>query len=366
MRILDKYIVKNFLGPFFYCLALFIFLYIIIDLFGHLDEILKHNIPILILQEYYLSMIAFIVINTAPIASLISTIYVISTMNKHDEIMAMRAAGISILRVLKPFIYVGLAISIGVFLISEKIMPLSMKNAQSIKENYMEKKNEAKNKEKNISINNIALYGKNDRLIFIESYFSRENIAKGITLLKQNKAGHVTEKTNAQEGKWSGKDWEFSNILIYELEENGAVAGNPLFFEKREFDMESPEELISKGTNYGFMSFKDLSVYVKNFSNASPDIINRLRVDLHQKISFPFMSLVVILIGAAFAMKIKRRGKTAAIMGVGTGIVIGFVYYALMAMCIALGKGGMLPAYISTHLANVLFGSLGIVLIIRN
>ena len=130
--------------------------------------------------------------------------------------------------------------------------------------------------------------------------------------------------------------------------------------------MESPEELISKGTNYGFMSFRDLSIYVKNFSNASPDIINRLRVDLHQKISFPFTSLVVILIGAAFAMKIKRRGKTAAIMGVGTGIVIGFVYYALMAMCIALGKGGMLPAYISTHLANILFSSIGIILIIRN
>ncbi len=362
MRILDKYIIKNFIGPFFYCLTLFIFLYIIIDLFGHLDEILKHGIPILILQEYYLSMIPFIVINTAPIASLISSIYVISTMSKYDEITAMRAAGINIFRVLQPFIYIGIAISIGVFLVSEKIMPISMKNVQYIKESYIEKKGESKDRGSRI-INNIALYGKDNRLIFIESYFEDKNIAKGITLLKQDMDGHVTEKTNAQEGKWSDNGWEFSNILIYKLNEDGTMKGNPLFFESRAFNMEPPEELIKKGTNYEFMSFKDLSKYIENFSNASPLIINRLRVDLHQKIGFPFTSLVIILIGTAFAMKIKKRGKTVAIMGMGMGIVIGFLYYALMATCIALGKGGILPAYLSAHLANIVFGSVGIILI---
>jgi len=364
MRILDKYIVKNFLGPFFYCLALFIFLYIIIDLFGHLDEILKRGIPVLILQEYYFSMISFIVINTAPIASLISTIYVIGALNKHDEITAMRAAGISMSRVLLPFIYIGLAISIAIFAISEKVMPLGMKNAQYIKENYIEKKGSDDDKESGRPINNIALYGKNNDLIFIESYYSGEKLAKNITILKQNKNGHVMEKVSAQEGKWSDGIWTFSDILIYRLKDDGTVAGSPLFLKNEDFIMESPEELISKGTNYEFMNFKDLSDYVKNFSGtSSPEIINRLRVDLQQKISLPFTSLVIILIGAAFAMKIKRRGKTAAIMGVGTGVVIGFVYYAVMAICIALGKGGMLPAYISAHLANVIFCFIGIILI---
>ncbi|MBU1887655.1 MAG: LptF/LptG family permease, partial [Candidatus Omnitrophica bacterium] len=123
MRILDKYIIKNFITPFLYCLALFIFLYMIIDIFGYLDEILKRGIPLLMLQEYYLSMIPFIIMHSAPVASLISTIYVISTMNKNDEIIAMRAAGISIGRILTPLVCLGLAISIAVFVVSEKILP---------------------------------------------------------------------------------------------------------------------------------------------------------------------------------------------------------------------------------------------------
>jgi lipopolysaccharide export system permease protein len=362
MRILDKYIIKNFLVPFFYCLILFIFLYIIIDLFGHLDEILKYGIPLLALQEYYLSMIPFIIMHTAPVASLISTIYTISTMNKYDEITAIRAAGINIFRMLLPFAYIGLAISIGIFVISEKVLPLSMKNAQYIKANYIEKKLNDTDKRKRI-INNIALYGKNDRLIFIESYDWHDNSTRGITILKQDKNGQVVEKTTAQEGKWSGSGWEFSNILVYKLDEKGGVKGSPIFFERKSIEMEAPQELISKGTDYEFMNFKNLSNYIKNFSNASPDIINRLRVDLHQKISFPFTSLVIILIGAGFAIKIKRRSKTGAIMGIGAAILIGFIYYALMATCIALGKGRILSPFISAHLANVVFGLTGIILI---
>ncbi len=305
MRILDKYIIKNFLAPFFYCLALFIFLYIIIDLFGHLDEILKHSVPILILQEYYLSMIPFIVMHTTPIAALISTIYLISTMNKYDEITAMRASGINISRILTPLVSIGLGISILMFLVSERLLPVAMKNVRSIKENYIEKGKQGKTKIKK-EINNIALYGKNDKLIFIQSYEIGANIARGVTILQQDRDRNVIAKMSAREGKWTGTGWVFSDILVYELDEKGMVKGNPLFFEHKDIEMEDPKELISKGTDYEFMGFKDLSEYIRNFSNSSPDIIQRLSVDLHQKISSPFTSLVVILIGIVTLVDIGR------------------------------------------------------------
>lgn len=362
MRILDKYIIKNFLAPFFYCLCLFLFLYMIIDLFGHLDEVLKYGIPLLILQEYYLSMIPFIILHAAPVASLISTIYVISSMNKNDEITAMRAAGISVARILMPLVCLGLAISIAIFAMSEKILPLSMKNSQYIKEKYIDKKIQSKENDKKF-IYNIALYGKQDRLIFIKGYDRENNSASDITILQQDKKGNVITKTDAREGKWKGHVWEFYDILVYNLDKDGMVAGNPSFFEKKEFDMEKPVELIAKGTNYEFMSFKDLLNYINNFSNISPNIIKRLQVDLNQKISMPFTSLVLILIGTAFALKIKRRGKAAAMMGMGISIVIGFIYYTFMAMFIALGKGGILPPFISAHIANIIFGSIGIMMI---
>jgi lipopolysaccharide export system permease protein len=362
MKILDKYIAKYFILPLLYCILAFIVLYVIIDIFGRLDEILKQNIRLGTLWEYYLSMIPLIIIQTTPVASLISTMQVLGTLNKYGEITAMRSSGISIYRILMPFIYIGFAITILIFGVSEKILPQSMRKAESIKENFME--NNDKNKPINKkTISNIALCGKNNRLIFIDNFDDSSKTAVGITILEQDKKDSVSLKINAYEAKWLGGKWLFSNVLAYKLDNKGMVLGSPEFFQEKMISMESPKDLIAKGTNYEYMGFQDLSNYIKNFSEASPKLIARLRVDLHQKISLPFTSLVVILIGAGFALRTRQRGKATALLGIGISIVIGFIYYAFMASCIALGKSGALPPFLSAHLANILFGLVGIILI---
>ena len=364
MRILDKYIAKYFILPLLYCLLTFIVLYVIIDLFGRLDEILKQNIRLGMLWEYYISMIPLIIMQTTPIASLISTIYVLGDLNKYGEITAMRSAGISIHRILMPFIYIGFAITILIFGVSEKVLPQSMRKAESIKENFIENTDNSRGRPRPPSIMpNIALYGKNNRLIFIDNFDTSSKIARGITILEQDKEDNVSLKINAHEAKWTGGKWLFSNILTYKLDDKGTVIGSPEFFQEKIIVMESPKDLIAKGANYEYMSFYDLSSYIKNFSETSPKLIARLRVDLHQKISIPFISLVVILIGAGFALRARQRGKATALLGIGISIVIGFVYYAFMASCIAFGKSGGLPAFLSAHLANILFGLIGIILI---
>ena len=179
----------------------------------------------------------------------------------------------------------------------------------------------------------------------------------------RDKKDNVSLKISAHEAKWLDGKWLFSSILTYKLDDKGIVIGSPEFFQEKIINMERPKDLISKGTNYEYMGFCDLSNYIKNFSGASPKLITRLRVDLHQKISLPFISLVVILIGAGFALRVRQRGKASALLGIGMSIVIGFIYYAFMASCIALGKSGSLPPFISAHLANILFGLIGIILI---
>ena len=362
MRILDKYIARYFILPFLYCLLVFVALYIIIDLFGRLDEVLKLNIHIPILWEYYMSMAPLIIIQTAPVASLISTVYVLGALNKHGEITAMRAAGISIHRILMPFMYIGLAVTILVFGISERILPQGMRKVESIKGNYLEgaDKNKPVNKK---AITNIALYGKNNRLIFIDNFDPSSKTAMGITILQQDKKDNVSLKINAHRARWLDGKWLFSDILMYKLDDKGMVIGSPEFFEEKMLDMEKPKDLISKGSNYEYMNFHDLSNYIRNFSGTSPKLIARLRVDLHQKISLPFMSIVVILIGSGFALRVRQRSKAGALLGIGMSIVIGFTYYAFMASFIALGKSGVLPPFISAHLANLLFGLMGITLI---
>ena len=123
MLILDRYILKSVLNIFVVCLLTFLFLYVIIDLFANLADILQQKIPLQILVQYYVSYLPIIFVQVAPIACLLSTLYTFGKMNRDNEIIAMRAAGLSILQITKTVILLGFLISIFIFWTSDKIVP---------------------------------------------------------------------------------------------------------------------------------------------------------------------------------------------------------------------------------------------------
>jgi lipopolysaccharide export system permease protein len=108
------------------------------------------------------------------------------------------------------------------------------------------------------------------------------------------------------------------------------------------------------------MSYKELKRYILNFSGAGTKLIRGLLVDLHYKIAFPLISLIIILIGAPFAIIIARGG---VLMGIGMSIAIGLLYYAFIAISLAFGKAGILPPIAAAWLGNVVFAAWGIHLI---
>lgn len=84
MRILEKYTIKSFMPPMIYCAIAFIFMYMITDLFGHLDEILRNKVGLGLLIEYYYLLIPIIFVQVIPKAILLAVVYVFSNMNRHN------------------------------------------------------------------------------------------------------------------------------------------------------------------------------------------------------------------------------------------------------------------------------------------
>ena len=111
MKILDRYLLKNFLIPLSYCLFVFCLLYVVIDVFGHLDEILRNNVPFVVLVKYYLSLLPLVFVQTVPVATLLAVVYMIGTMNRSNELTALKASGINISSFLLPVF--AIAISFG-------------------------------------------------------------------------------------------------------------------------------------------------------------------------------------------------------------------------------------------------------------
>ncbi|MDD5596264.1 MAG: LptF/LptG family permease, partial [Candidatus Omnitrophica bacterium] len=119
MRILDRYIIKSVLNIFVVCLLTFLFLYVIIDVFANLQDMLKQTLNFRILLQYYLSYLPIIFVQVSPIALLLATLYTFGKLNRDNEIIAMRASRLSIVQITKTVLIFGFLISVCIFWLND-------------------------------------------------------------------------------------------------------------------------------------------------------------------------------------------------------------------------------------------------------
>ena len=153
--------VKGFLSPFVWCLFIFTIMAIIIDIFSFIEDIVKFKIPGTSLAAFYIYYSPTIVLQVTPMAVLLSTIFILSNLNKNNEITAMKSSGISLWRIISPVIILGLIISISSFIVSDKVIPISSKVANMIRREELEKEKRKNNPQK--VIENVAVYGSGNR-----------------------------------------------------------------------------------------------------------------------------------------------------------------------------------------------------------
>ncbi len=165
MRILDKYILKSVCGLFFTCLLTFFCLYIVIDVLSHLQDILKHKVPLEMLLRYYLAYLPIIFTQVSPIACLLATLYTFGKLNRDNEIIAMRSCGLSIFQIIKNVLIFGMIISVFGFWIFDKFVPASLSLTEKIKAR-IESGIEGPSQKENEVIRNLSMYGLKNRLFF--------------------------------------------------------------------------------------------------------------------------------------------------------------------------------------------------------
>lgn len=359
MKIIDRYMVRGFLGPFLWCLFLFTIMAIIIDIFSFIDDIVKFKIPFTSIIAFYVYYSPTIILQVTPMAVLLSTIFSLSNLNKHNEIIAMKSSGISLWRILAPILIIGSIISLCIFAINDRIIPISSKVAGAIRRDELEKE-KRKDRQAKV-IENVAIYGAGNRIIFARTYDTEKKTLGDIIIHEHDRQENLISKITAQSGAWTGQDWKFYKVIMWRIDNAGRILGDPQFFEERIISLkEKPRDFANREWRSDYLSYKQLRNYIKNFKGTSAKLVKSLLVDLHYKIAFPLISLIIILIGAPFAMITTRGG---VLIGIGMSIAIGLLYYAFIAISIAFGKAGMLPPIVSAWLGNVVFAIIGINLI---
>ena len=193
MRTLDRYIIRELIIPILFCSCSLIFLILIADVFDNLDDMLRNQTSVQYIFQYYLAMLPISFIQTISWACLLGTIYLLVHFNHHSEILAMKAAGLSISTIVRPILFVGFMIGIVAFIVSDKIVPKAYLIADNIRTTKIEIKDDGKEKTK--TLNHITYTSKEGRVFYIESFDSLRNRLENIVvfLLAQRRKGGVNE-----------------------------------------------------------------------------------------------------------------------------------------------------------------------------
>jgi len=368
MRILDRYILKSILVIFAGTIFTFAFLFILIDLFSNLQDFISKNVGLDVITQYYASFLPSIIVQTSTMACLISVLFTYSSLNAHNEIIAVRASGMNFWQITRPALVFALFVSVMVFLVNEKFVPQSSMVNQEIRDTQIKVVPSEKGKGKPI-IHNLTFYGLKNRLFFIDTFDPNTNELTGITIIGHDHNQNLVEKIVALKGTWTGIAWKFYNCQItsYSSTMPNIPSGLKIAQEKLMDIKETPKDFLKQRMDIASMNLRQLHAYIKRFSGSGAiKTVNGLRVDMHQKITFPLRNFIIVLIGLPFALMSVGKRRAMTFTSIAIALVIGFLYYVSDAVGLALAKGQAVLPWEGAWLTPILFTLTALFIIFRN
>lgn len=355
MRILDRYLARSFLIPYLCALLTFVALYLIVDLFTNSDEWIRAKMSASTITSYYLNYVPNILVMVNPVALLLATLFGLGKLSKNNELTAIVASGISPYRTLLPLVFIAFLVSLLSLLVNEAVVPTTARRANEIK-----RMRKAGSSDLQHIYKDIQLYGESGNMFFIKSFDSRRNMVKGLQILKYSKGGSMELRVDAEEAKWSDGRWVLGNGFLRRYDEKGNFTGEPQSLTELDIP-ETPEDFSAGEVRCEELSFQALQQYIETLAGRGFKPRREL-VELHSKVSLPLANLVILLTGIPFALRTRRRG---IVTGFGKAIGIGFIYLAFFRLGQFLGRGILLPV-VGAWLANIIFATVGIILIYRS
>ena len=219
MTILDRYIIKEFLTLLLFILVSILSIYLIIDFFSKIRMFMSNSATIVQMASHFFFMIPLIVSQTAPAVVLLATLMTFGTLAKHNEIVAMKANGISLYRMACPVLVIGILVSIFLFLFSEFVTPQAYYKAEYIRLVEVQKQQSYGTFKQN------RIWYRGAKGIYNFKMFDvQTNTLNGITINYLDENFVLRKRLDAQKAEWKNGEWVFHNVLITTFQEGAFPA----------------------------------------------------------------------------------------------------------------------------------------------
>jgi lipopolysaccharide export system permease protein len=366
MRLLDRYLLREFLVPLGYCLCGFLIFWVAFELFSELKGMQDDHLLARDIAEYYLFRIPEFLPMALPVAMLLGLLYSLTNHARHNEITAIRAAGVSLGRLCLPYLVVGFFASVALFILNEFLAPRTSEIAEQIRERRT----------------GPQLTAEQQQLVTKLSFKSGGGRVWVIALYNQHTGEMIRPSVECAlpDGSWrqivaarairTNGVWTFyrvteiiqktTNSLPLRLPE-AAVKAFPEFTETPEM-IRSEIRVTDKHdrrtrTHRADLPLLDILNYLKLHPQPDRTMDSWLYTKLHGRIAGPCTCLVVVLIAVPFAAGSGRRN---VFVGVAASITIFFVYFLMQQFGFAFGEAGRLPPALAAWLPNLVFAGAGL------
>jgi lipopolysaccharide export system permease protein len=327
-----------------------IYKYITIQISEKVDDFMEAGIPVFKMLLFFTLEIPFIVAQILPICILMSVLIVFSLMARNNEIVALKSSGIRILYLFKPVFILGCLASLVLFILSDSIVPITMAKFNEIWLKEVRKESTMITKEKNIWI-------KGDRRITNIKFFNpKSKVIYGVTDYTFDKDFKLVRRIDAEDGVFEKGKWLLHGLMEQDLD---AKSGKyDITFQKNKVENLNfmPEDLNRVAKESDEMTFGELLSYIHKIEREGYDA-TIYKVDLDAKIAFPFICIIMCMVGTGLSTRGKMKEGMPVV--ISYGIATAFIYWIFYSFCLSLGYGEMLPPAVAAWTANVAFFCFG-------
>ncbi len=353
MHKLDWYIIKKFLGTFFFSISLILIIVVVFDISEKIDDFIEKDAPLRgIIFDYYLNFIPYFGNLFSPLFTFVAVIFFTSKMANNTEVISILSSGISFNRFLRPFMLSAGLLAILSFTLSNFIIPPANSERLEFENTYI--KNPYKNRDKDIH-----MQIKPGQFIYMQSYNTKRNIGYKFSM-EQFENNKLKEKLFCNYIKWneSTENWMVHNYFIRKIDHlnEEIIEGDTLVLTINLH----PNDFNVRRSMVETMNMFQLNNYIKEERmKGSKNLVFHI-IEQQKRFAYPFATLILTIVAVAMASQ-KVRGGIG--LHLGLGLLFSFAYILFMQVSTTFATNGDLSPFIAVWIPNLLFASLGLYLL---
>ena len=364
-RILDEYVVREFLFMFFLVLCGFVMLMLVFTFFELISDILRNHIPLSIVGQYLINLTPSMLYQIAPLAVLIAVLVTFGVLNRNSEIIAMKATGISIYRLVVPVVGIAAILAVSLFLFDEFYLPQANRRQEALRNIIKGRPPQTVLHPEQRWIFGQPNAGEPGRIFYYQFFDPAHEEFANLSVFEFDPSTFaITRRIFASRVYWDSDHgtWNFQNGWQRDIQGENSKA-------YREFSQTTFSEIHEepgyftkeKGEQSQEMNFRELQSYISALRQSGFDTI-RLRVALWHKLAYPLVAIVMAGLAIPFALSMGKRGS---LTGIAVAIGVALAYWVADSFFGALGNVNYLPAPLAAWASLVLFGLVGGYLLLR-